>query len=421
MKLARCTPLFFACALTACDDEIATTPDAEVIGDVSDTSDTSETPDTTETTDATPDVPETIVPGRALGLNDVTFLLPPNMHVSPVGPLVPTASILSADDFARVVTDGGDIFTDFANVRIVAIRVDLCDRHVPGPCPEDADASLRIVLQPLIQTDDIASQGTFEDVAVHAFFPIPKAELPALVATLRDLAALGDTDPTAPLGPSTVLAADPEGAYAAGLAALVSHYAAPDRLLRLTCFGQFSIHAALHWLFRGIEKKTPDGPLETIVMPDIAVTQQEVLLLGNDSYEVTPIADAPPGIMRVVLEDDFVAASLADQRQSLEALAAVDNPLMHTPDTVQCMACHVTTQLMESRAPLAGIDPDTVAHRYESPLDPRPFGDREVRLRTLRALGYIHREPLVSQRVANESAQVVHELTTRFGAADADR
>jgi len=355
-------------------------------------------PDSGDSTDTSP----APVEGPALGLNDLTFLLPPETFPTP---LVPPELLLDEALFNALVTESGDVITDYADLVPVAVRFDLCDRIVPGPCPADADASLRVVLQP--RSTPIGAPGpTFEDVAVHAFYPIPNAELPTLVAALRELADLGQIPFSTPLSPNPALAQEPNGPYRAKLAQLVRDHAAPDRLIRLTAFAQFSIRAALVWLFRGVERTSLDEPLTRIAIPDVDAEQQDVLLVGRNSYEVTPVADAPAGLELALSEFAFDAATSARKQEALDALAQIDSPAAHTAHTTQCANCHVTTQLALHRGAAPAAD--------SGPFTPRPYDPESSMDRSLRALGYVFSAPVVSQRAANETAAVAVELESRF-------
>lgn len=344
---------------------------------------------------------------QALGLNDVTLFLP----LEPLdagSPFPRPAEMVPFYVFERVSTLPGDVLTDFARLRVVAVRFDACDRSAPGECPAGAPGVFRLVLQPVM------GDGAVEDVTFHAFYPVPPEEVWPVVDELRALAALAPLPVERALGVRTAFLEAP--AYRAGVGALVSRYARAARLSRLTLFGQLTMRAALVWVFRG--QQLEGGVMVPIRIPDIADTAQQVLLTGGTSYSVTPVADAPAGF-RVSLDDiSFRGTTPAAQREALEALGAVDNPALHTADTVQCVSCHVATTLLGPRAADAGVALDALASPYRNPrFDLTPLGDESLRFRTLRALGYLHRAPLVSQRVVNESAQVVDELERRFPAA----
>ena len=111
----------------------------------------------------------------------------------------------------------------------------------------------------------------------------------------------------------------------------------------------------------------------------------------------------------------FDAADPTKKRAYLAALAAVDNPLGHTAETVACVACHVSTVLMSARTTRVAIDPLTLPGRYTSKFDLSTAGGKSAEIpQTIRAFGYITKQPMISQRVVNETAQTLAELERRF-------
>lgn len=381
----------------ACDAADGARPGDTIASEVADTTAVSERDvavdiDEVTAVDSADTAVDTLGEPPALGLNDITLLLP--LPEPEAEPLVPITSLVPQPVFTALVLEPGDIFTDYERFRVVAVRFDLCDRLAPGPCPTEADGRLRLVLQPI-------SDFGAEDTAIHTFFPIPNAELADAVDALEDLAALQGTPRDAALDVNVALATEPDGAYRDALRAFILRFAAPERLFRLTLFSQFSMHAALHWMFRGVVR---DGDtLVPITIPDIAVPQQEALLLGDTSYQVDPISDAPAGLAVALDESRFAAASPTDQGHALAALDAIDDPLRHTAETVQCIACHASTNVLQSRRAAAGLEPPT----------DMPLGD-DSRTRTLRALGWFGDRPIASRRVVHESRQVLAELAARF-------
>jgi hypothetical protein len=96
----------------------------------------------------------------------------------------------------------------------------------------------------------------------------------------------------------------------------------------------------------------------------------------------------------------------------LEALLAVDHPTKVAPDAAPCIACHTSTPLLEARAPagaqhLSGAYVTSHNVNIEAGKTPSTSG-------RLRALGYFLRTPVISRRVAHETAQVLTEIERRF-------
>lgn len=359
-------------------------------------------------------------PRRGLGLNDVTILVPlPGAIATPVilramdlaaegTALVPRALFdrIARDDTGRALL-GPD---SYGRLHLVAVRFDLCDRQLPGPCPETEDARLRLVFQPL--TD--LSGG--DDVGFHAFYAIANAEIGGAVTELRDLATTSrKTASEGPLSVSPALSAGDDEArlYAGRLRAFVTRYAGETRLVRLTVNAQPVTASQVRWLLRGVEKK--GDAFVDIPMVGSAAIAQSVILSGVADYNVTPLADLPPGLAGVVRRASFDTADASTQRAYLAALAAVDNPLSHTAETVPCAACHVSTVVMHARASAGAIDPLSLPGRYTSKLDLSVAAGKSPETdRTLRALGYLARQPMISQRAVNESAQTLAEIERRY-------
>ena len=61
------------------------------------------------------------------------------------------------------------------------------------------------------------------------------------------------------------------------------------------------------------------------------------------------------------------------------------------------------------------MDPATIPGRYTSPYNlSNTTGIATTNDRSLRAFGWLFQQPAISQRVINETAQVLGEMETRF-------
>ena len=342
---------------------------------------------------------------RLLGINDVTWLLPLE-SLDAGSPFPSPIELIPFSTFERLTSAPPAVRTDLGRLRVVGVRFDLCDRATVSPCAEGAAGSVRLVLQPLFGTPQ-----QVEDVALHAFYAVPPTDLPEVVDELRALAEVQDVPRGAALQVNTTFTSSAE--YRARLGALISRYAKGTRLDRLTLFGQETEHAALIWIFRG-EERTGNALLP-IDIADVHATSQEVTLFGADSYLVTPLADAPAGFKTAMMETSFRAASGPQQQEAVQSLLAVDNPLLHSAQTAQCVSCHVSTTLLPPRTQDGGIEASALPEQFRSStFSQDTVGAPEVRARTLRALGYHGTSPLAAQRVVNESINVLGELEARF-------
>jgi hypothetical protein len=350
---------------------------------------------------------------RTLGLNDVSILVP---LPSDSAPVLFRAADLSGDGSAflpieryapTIAIPGrpGELGDFYDDLHIVAVRFDLCDRVKPGKCADTADSVLRVVYQPIVG-------GQAFDFGVHAFYSIPAAATRDVVGRLRELADSGSVS-SSPLQVNARLTSDT--AYADGLRDLLREYALGDKLIRVTAMGQVVIAAALRWVFHGIELQ--DGAFKEIVIPDLDSVTEEVLLLNNASYQLTPEVDGPPGFSLAMSEQDFASATDAEKDASLRALVDIDNPAAHTANSVHCAACHVSTVALARRAEERGVDPTKLQGRFTAPYDLAVTeGQSATDDQIIRGFGYRNTAIVISQRVVNESAEVLLELEERFPA-----
>ncbi|MBX3222297.1 MAG: hypothetical protein KF795_17390 [Labilithrix sp.] len=366
----------------------------------------------------TPDAPPPGDPGPyvALGLNDVTILAP--VPKDAAGALLGAsdsaddgAAIVPRDVFERValppVPESGTMpvvpAETYDRLQVVAVRFDLCDRNLPGACAAADDGRVRLVFQPF-------SAGGFDDIGFHAFYSVPAAEIADMVKDVRELAELQRAPRTSPLEVSPALSAG-KADYRDKLRAMLRRRAGGTKLVRLTMNAQPLVFSQVRWVMRGVEKK--DGAFVDTVIPGVAGSTQEVITSGPTGFESKPVVEAPAGLSEVIDDTTFAAATDARKRELLDVLADADNPNETAPDTVSCIACHTSTSLMDVRAKSLGVDPKTIPRVYTSSYDLSVGGLLRER-RVIRALGYFGDAPMISQRVVNDSAQVLDELDARF-------
>jgi hypothetical protein len=354
-----------------------------------------------------------------LEMNDVTILTP--LPSSGDMPVLMFGSELADDGtallpralFDRLVTNsagGSPVLGErtYAALQLIAVRFDLCDRHLPGECPVDEDARLRLVFQPVSSL-----RGEVQDVGFHAFFAIRTDEIADALAALRALAKLAPPH-LGPLVVSPALSADDSGPYAKGLRALVKRFGGEGRLVRLTMLAQPEISAQVRWTLRGIERH--GSTLVDMTIVGSTVTTEEVALAGV-GFDVLPATDLPAGLMTAISATRFSEADQATKLQAMGAFAAVENPLTHTQETIPCVGCHVSTHLTYARAPSVAFDLASVPGRYTSSYDLSVSGGMSTMSTSVRALGYLLKTPLISQRVVNETAQVLTEIGKRYPVA----
>ena len=244
-------------------------------------------------------------PFTPLEMNDVTILAP--LPQSSATPVLLLGTDLADDGtalvprglFDRLVADGASgkplpfLDTAYERLHLVAVRFDLCDRHLPGVCPEAEDARLRLVFQPL--SDPSGAQ----DAGFHAFYAIRNDEIPAAVAALRELAMIAPPQ-TGALRISPALSGASPQAYATKLRAFVRRYGGDGRLVRLTTNAQ-------NLKFSSDRVDAPGGRKAGDAFVDMPIvgatdTSETVILNGGPGYDVKPMTDTPAGLLRAIVQ-----------------------------------------------------------------------------------------------------------------------
>jgi hypothetical protein len=108
-----------------------------------------------------------------------------------------------------------------------------------------------------------------------------------------------------------------------------------------------------------------------------------------------------------------LVASAADRNAALAALTELQDPTRHDTIDTQCLACHVATYLTARRAKALGVDPTTVPGRFAPRFNVAVDSVASRDARVVRAFGWAGDAPAISQRVANDTAEVLAEIAAR--------
>jgi hypothetical protein len=355
-------------------------------------------------------------PPAALGLNDVTVLMPLPATISAAGHLTPTSAGALGELFPRALYERipqfphmpAD-FLKYETLRVLAVRFDGCFKKA-GAC----EAQIRLVLQPL------RSVGA-SDAAVHLFFPVGKEAMQGIVAKLREMRALAPealVDGALDVHPS-LLAQGMEGAYGTALNQLVLEHCGLQALSRMTFFLR-APSAVEQWVLGGLDIK--DGKYTPIAIPGSGtrqnVLQHETAKGPMFRYELVPLPVAPVDLTKALSTTLLDATSGESRIAALGALNTVLNPQKLGADDVHCASCHVASYIAGYAQSQLKED---LAAAPSSYLAAAPKG-RNLEVRggalsnrtSLRGLGYFQKTPMISPRVVYESAEVLEDFETNW-------
>jgi hypothetical protein len=177
------------------------------------------------------------------------------------------------------------------------------------------------------------------------------------------------------------------------------------------------------WEFRGFN--IVNGKPVDIVIPRTNNARAQsyfVSLVSDREYRNGRISPAPLGEdnLTLMLRDSQALSSRdsAVLKGLGESVARIENPAIHSPETMDCVSCHSTQvagTLLFGNIPWLRRDPQVLRHafRSSSPLLQSIATTRNIP-RVFRALGYFEKTPVVSRRVINETALVVSQLNERY-------
>lgn len=364
-----------------------------------------------------------------LGFLSLCACTPPDVEPTPKGPIPPieladvtpvwpliTVADRDAAGFIAAATIAGhgavfprDVFdsvpaltrTDepddiYANLIVVGARLDPCFQEgFDVPC----EASVRLVLQPILPKPDDADVDEVRDGSIHAFYVVDDVqEILDAIADLARLRAARDLDASGQLNVNPLLESD-EGRAAAR--EVILPLIGGERLVRIT---SMQVHAGNQaWTFSGFAV----SEIGSFTNPD-QVFAQHVLSVGEDGpldASIDPPLGGPgdPDDYSLLLDAAEADAATREERQAaFDAAARIENPTLNNSGTRDCVSCHLTAVARVSalaREPLVD-GPDTFTFDRYDLSTPTDFTDTEL----VHNLGYRFDTLSLSPRLIHETA-----------------
>ncbi len=358
------------------------------------------------------------------GMNDATVVYP--LPLSQVG----MSQMLAPQDTGKggpllpqkfwqrlpVLNQGENMARTYRNLRVVTVRFDPCFK-VEGECR----AQVRLVWQPIDQAGygSTSLQGLeTKDAAVHSFHTLGAAAFQQLMAEYDVLSReAGDINRDAPLQVHPLMRQQGlEGRFALGLRRLLLKYCGEANLWRITTMS--TLVGGDKWAFQGFN--IVDGEAVDIMIPRTGNAVQQsifVSLLSDHDYTNGKLSPAPAGednLNRMLRDSRTPVINSPDTLLGLgESVVRIENPDIHSAESMDCVSCHasqVAGSLLFDKQPRLMQNPQIIRQAYRNAPMLRDLPNTPTRPRVLRALGYFEKFPVVSRRVANETAAAVGQL-----------
>ncbi len=358
-------------------------------------------------------------------MNDVSILLPlattqadfnaylPASAEGVGGPLVPKDIFTAFDVPAMTAVGPGAPELVYSTLRLVAARLDPCFAQI-GPItdPTSCQNQLRVIFQSLSFG---SGTTTAEDSGLHVFYSLTRDQF---TAALRQVIALREANGgEADLGP---LAVHPiiakqgvAGAMGKALAAIIEQYAGTGTITRMT-----RIYSSNDfWDFNGIDIAN-GAPLPMVIptLPNNSTTVEFVSPLGGNTLGGTfvPGTTSSDNMDLLALFADAEKATTHARQSAFDAVLRIENPNFNSPNTIDCASCHVSAVARMLNGAALGLSATGDPNAFVAPASipsadlaatapPIPGADS----RDFHMFSYKGTQPLIMQRVINETASVV--------------
>ena len=280
----------------------------------------------------------------------------------------------------------------------LAVRVDACYPATPtaGRC----ESEVRVVFQPVEIGED--GKPTVHDGALHVKYAVPSDEVVGLVAEIVAAKAAGSYGSTSQLGPHPVLVKEGlKGPFASSVRRALLAKIGDARLTGITSYvhgqsrdasGRFA-PALIPGLERYAQRISGSSPLVALERSHARVdfTSPSSAALSALVHVDRP---APAGGARVDLDHAFAHA--LDH----------EDPRLHSATTTDCASCHLAEGAHRVGATSYGLS----NHARAGAAVGVERHDERSSVTNLHSFGYLGRSVAISQRTANESAQVAAQL-----------
>ena len=363
---------------------------------------------------------------QALGPNDISILLPlPRLNEQSMllgtkaagaeGELLPKQVFDRLPSLVEPFPAPDAIYQLY--LKIIAIRLDPCFSEGNGtPCRKQ----LRLIWQPVLTS---GGSSTTADAAVHTFYEFDDAKWSQLMMAWGELVTGQEQD---------VLQVHPRlkaegyaGPYWKKLRAVLLRFCGARTLVRSTAM---ALNGGIFWTFIGVD--WVNGQAKTIPIPRIGRNAQAFLFSrGNDLADLSDLSQFNAVIQPSPPQEDLllelISGSLSfkqrrsevDAKQVMQRAFAFENPRLSHPGNVDCASCHVAQTVRawgQKNFPHWDWQREFQTFRFASStgnLENRSVNP--LRTNRLRAFGYFDADPVISQRVINETALILEKLKAR--------
>ncbi len=302
-----------------------------------------------------------------------------------------------------------------SGLRLVAVRLDPCFGDRGSTNDAECKNQMRLVFQGI---DDREGTIGAADGAVHVFVELARDEFIKTVKRVLALKEASGAYAAAPLAVHPLMAKEGlAGSFAKGINSIVLEHAGDTRTTRMTFFVRTAARQP-QWFFGIFEKKGPAFERASIATID-GQEQNLVGGLGGPSglsgSTSTP-TNSEDNLLLLLNTSQAESKSPAERKHAYDSLLRIENPTKHTPDTIDCVSCHVATPVRRVSETKFNLSATENANAFASTLPTTFEAPAVANLENIHALSYLGTELGINQRTANESAAVATAINKLLAA-----
>ncbi len=340
-----------------------------------------------------------------LGPNDISILLPLPLNkdfsqlLSPkdMGSMGPLISLQTFSELPQLFPEQGNEISYENSMRAIALRVDPCFKDTFDPAIR-CRHQIRIVWQPLYP---IADELIARDAAVHTFYELSDSDWNSFLVKWKSFA----TQKSEPLQiHPEILQQGLKGPLWKNMKQQILRFCGEKNLTRITAM-TVRVFSEM-WDFVGFDIQA--NGLMPITIARVNQRQQEIHLSDRFRDEFfggifpTP-RNQDTVFFRLIANSTKAAETFSEQdfQDIQKSIRNFENPKLHRPGTLDCVSCHIAQTAASWMEQKLGRSMDE-----NSSLLLRP----KLSSNQLRSFGYFEKDAVISQRVRNETAEVLKTL-----------
>ena len=207
-----------------------------------------------------------------------------------------------------------------------------------------------------------------------------------------------------------IAAEGPNGPYAAELRRMVASFATRDRLRTAT---HVNVFESDRWMFH--KAVDVDGKLQRHEIPVTGGAVEQEFKTDGSTHVAQIVknpsiaADNANKIVDTFLpSSSFFSQSESVKQAQIEAAVRIENPLIHSPSTQDCVGCHVVTRALNRVGRNLGDTGGNFRDTYTVPsgINGQRVLNQDENIWAIRAFGFFRAEVSITKGTINDSAKV---------------